>query len=96
MCTLPVPGQDFPSWVRGAGWDKVDVFLQPSWTWGPIGPLHAYDNAYRAVENGFQLLRCSSGGLSGAISPTYTWQVGAAVGGGRELSPLSCDVGIRP
>jgi hypothetical protein len=29
---------------------------------GPIGPLHGYDNGFRAVENGFQLFRCSSGG----------------------------------
>ncbi len=50
----------------------VSLLLQPSWTWGPIGQLHAWDSAVRGVENGFALFRCSSGGLSGYWDATYT------------------------
>ena len=33
--------------------------------WGPIGIVHARMGAQRALENGFTLFRCSSGGVSG-------------------------------
>jgi len=52
---------DFPQWVRKGGREGVSLLLQPSWTWGPLGQLHAYGSAVRAVENGFNLFRCSSG-----------------------------------
>ena len=38
---------------------------------GPIGQYHALDNAVRAVENGFTLFRCSSGGVSGVWDGNY-------------------------
>lgn len=52
---------DFPLWVKEAGRARVALMLQPSWTWGPLGQLHAFDSAIRGVENGFAVFRCSSG-----------------------------------
>lgn len=60
---------DFPSYISQAGAAKVDVFLQPSWTWGAISSRHFDGDAVRAVENGFNLFRCSSEGESGIVDP---------------------------
>ncbi|GFR43434.1 hypothetical protein Agub_g4515 [Astrephomene gubernaculifera] len=48
---------DQPQYVRQAGAAAVQLMLQPSWTWGAVGPRHVASNALRAVENGFTLLR---------------------------------------
>lgn len=64
---------DFPSYLRQAGAAGVNVLLQPSNTWGPIGAYHFRENALRAVENGFTHVRCSSGGYSGAATPFYSF-----------------------
>ena len=56
--------------LKDAGKQNVNIFLQPSWTWGDIGTRHFEDNSIRAVENGFTLLRCSSDGESGIVGPT--------------------------
>ncbi|KAG2501955.1 hypothetical protein HYH03_000453 [Edaphochlamys debaryana] len=60
---------DRPSYIRQAGAARVDLLLQPSWTWGAVPQRHFAANSLRAVENGFTLLRCSSSGVSGAVSP---------------------------
>lgn len=62
---------DFPLYIRQAGEQGVDIMLQPSWTWSAMGERHFYDNALRAVENGFTLFRCSSDGISGIVSPYH-------------------------
>lgn len=62
---------EFPDLIRQAGKLGVDIMVQPSWTWGPVGPLEFDTDAFRAVENGFTLLRCSSVGVSGVVSPFY-------------------------
>lgn len=62
---------DFPLWAKEAGRARVALMLQPSWTWGPLGQLHAFDSAIRGVENGFAVFRCSSGGVSGYWDATY-------------------------
>ena len=49
----------------------MDLLLQPSWTWGPIGPRHFAANALRAVENGATYVRCGSDGVSGVVGPYY-------------------------
>lgn len=56
---------DFPLWAKEAGRARVALMLQPSWTWGPLGQLHAFDSAIRGVENGFAVFRCSSGAVLG-------------------------------
>jgi len=62
---------DFPSYLRQAGSAGVDLLLQPSNTWGPIGAYHFRENALRAVENGFTHVRCNSGGFSGVATPLF-------------------------
>ncbi|KAG1133466.1 hypothetical protein G6F42_001400 [Rhizopus arrhizus] len=61
---------NFPSFIRQASKLGVDVMLQSTWTWGPVGTYHAQTNSIRAVENGFTLFRCASQGLSGIFEPT--------------------------
>ena len=58
---------DYPSYILQAGQQKVDLLLQPSWTWGAILSRHFEGDAVRAVENGFTLFRCSSMGESGVV-----------------------------
>ncbi|KAG2445228.1 hypothetical protein HYH02_008696 [Chlamydomonas schloesseri] len=60
---------DRPLYTRQAGAAHVDLLLQPSWTWGAVGPRHFAANTLRAVENGLTILRCSSAGVSGALGP---------------------------
>ncbi|KAI9482636.1 carbon-nitrogen hydrolase [Zychaea mexicana] len=61
---------NFPWYIRQASRHNVDVMLQASWTWGPIGTYHANSNSLRAVENGITVLRCGSQSLSGVFEPT--------------------------
>jgi apolipoprotein N-acyltransferase len=58
---------DFSQYIRQAGVKKVNIMLQPSWTWNAISSRHFNGDAVRAIENGFNLLRCSSEGESGTI-----------------------------
>ncbi|KAG0337492.1 hypothetical protein BG004_007622 [Podila humilis] len=60
---------DFPNFMAQAGRKKVDILLQPSWTWGSIGRLEATMQSFRAVENGFTLFRCGSWAPSTAYDP---------------------------
>ncbi|KAG0169075.1 hypothetical protein DFQ30_003988 [Apophysomyces sp. BC1015] len=61
---------NYAQFIWQAGRHKVDVMLQASQTWGPMGTYHAQQNAIRAVENGFTLFRCVSEGMSGVFEPT--------------------------
>lgn len=61
---------NFPSLIDQAGQNQVDLMLQASWTWGPIGTFHARGNSLRAIENGFTMLRCGSSGMSGVFTAT--------------------------
>ncbi|CAI5998368.1 unnamed protein product [Closterium sp. NIES-64] len=61
----------FPALIRQAGRQGVDVLLEPSWSWGATGHWLFYGDAVRAAENGLTLLRCSSVGVSGVVSPHY-------------------------
>ncbi|KXZ52334.1 hypothetical protein GPECTOR_10g966 [Gonium pectorale] len=60
---------DRPQYIRAAGAAGADLLLQPSWTWGDVGPRHFAANSLRAIENGLTILRCSSSGVSGVIGP---------------------------
>ncbi|KAG0238808.1 hypothetical protein BGW41_008019 [Actinomortierella wolfii] len=51
---------DFPNFIAQAGKKKVDLLLQPSWTWASIGRLEATMQSFRAVEQGLTLFRCGS------------------------------------
>ena len=58
---------DYPALVRQAGHAGTDIMLGPSDDWSAIDPQHAQRAAFRAVENGFSLVRQSSNGLSTAL-----------------------------
>lgn len=60
---------DFPQYIAQAGFNKVDVFLQPSWNWNAINERHFNGDAVRASENGFNMFRCSSDSTSGNMGP---------------------------
>lgn len=59
---------DHPHYALQAAKAEVDIFLQPSWTWGSVGPRHWIGNQVRAIEGGYNIIRCSSSGVSGSVS----------------------------
>ena len=60
---------DHAHFALQAAKNKADIFLQPSWTWGSVGPRHWTGNQLRAIEGGYSIIRCSSSGVSGSVSP---------------------------
>jgi apolipoprotein N-acyltransferase len=55
---------DFPGYLRQAGRSHVDILLVPSNDWAAIDPWHTQMARLRAIEQGFNLVRHTSGGLS--------------------------------
>lgn len=56
---------DFPLFVkRQVGNKEVDILFDPSGDWKEIDPYHTYMAAFRAIENGFSLVRVTYLGLS--------------------------------
>lgn len=56
---------DFPSFVRRqVGGKGVDILFDPSGDWKGLEPFHTNMMAYRAIENGFSVVRVTSSGLS--------------------------------
>jgi apolipoprotein N-acyltransferase len=55
---------DFPKLLQEAGRQGVDVLLAPSNDWKEIDPWHSHMARLRAVEQGFNMVRHVSGGLS--------------------------------
>jgi apolipoprotein N-acyltransferase len=55
---------DWPGLIRQAGKADVDIMLAPSNDWKPIRKLHSRMASFRAIENGFSLLRATGNGLS--------------------------------
>jgi apolipoprotein N-acyltransferase len=58
---------DFPGMIRQAGQAGADLLLGPSDDWQAIDPAHTQKVTFRAVENGFSLVREASKGLSMAV-----------------------------
>ena len=58
---------DFPYLSRQAGQAHVDLMLVPSNDWRAIDPWHTQDITFRAIENGFSLVRQTSNGLAIAV-----------------------------
>jgi len=57
---------DFPWLLRQAGDLRADILLAPSNDWREIDPWHTHMARFRAIEQGFNLIRHTSGGLSAA------------------------------
>lgn len=58
---------DFPQLLAQAGSMKTDILLAPSNDWRAIDPWHTKMAAFRAVEQGFNLVRQVHTGLSMAV-----------------------------
>jgi len=57
---------DFPQLLAQAGALRADVMLDPSNDWRAIDPWHTQMVSFRAIEQGFNLIRQTSQGLSAA------------------------------
>ncbi len=55
---------DFPTIIRQAGQQNVDILLSPALEWEGINPMHGEMSAFRAVENGLVVIRQADQGLS--------------------------------
>ena len=61
---------DFPSLIRQAGKNNVEFMLVPSYDWRGIAPFHSHMAVFRAVENGFSLVRAAGdSGMSISSDP---------------------------
>jgi apolipoprotein N-acyltransferase len=58
---------DFPQLLAQAGALRTDVMLDPSNDWRAIDPWHTQMASFRAIEQGFNLIRQTSQGLSSAF-----------------------------
>jgi apolipoprotein N-acyltransferase len=57
---------DFPSLIAQAGKQSVDIMLSPAGDWAGIDPRHTQMAQFRAIEEGFNLVRQANLGLSAA------------------------------
>lgn len=58
---------DFPLLLAQAGADRIDILLDPSNDWQAIDPWHTEMASFRALEQGVNLVRQTSHGLSAAF-----------------------------
>ncbi|NNF33745.1 MAG: hypothetical protein HKN68_06535 [Saprospiraceae bacterium] len=58
---------DFTALLNSAGSKEIDIMLVPAWDWKAIDPLHARMAVFRAIENGFSMVRQTGEGLSIAV-----------------------------
>jgi apolipoprotein N-acyltransferase len=58
---------DYPQLLAQAGTIKVDMILDPSNDWRAIDPWHTQMASFRAIEQGTNLIRQTSKGLSAAF-----------------------------
>lgn len=63
---------DFPMLVRQARRQGVDVLAIPANDWRAITPMHGQMARFRAIENGFTIVRAASNGLSLIADSTGT------------------------
>lgn len=59
--------EDFPSFIRKAGQAGADILFGPSEDWREVLSIHTNAITFRAVENGFSLVRCTYEGLTMAV-----------------------------
>jgi apolipoprotein N-acyltransferase len=58
---------DFPNLLAQAGASRTDILLDPSNDWPAIDPWHTQMASFRAIEQGFNLVRPTSRGLSASF-----------------------------
>jgi apolipoprotein N-acyltransferase len=76
---------DYPQVPAQAGQMGADIVMDPSNDWPAIDPLHTHMASFRAIEQGFNLVRQTSGGLSAAFD--YQGRRLAAVDDPRGAGP---------
>jgi apolipoprotein N-acyltransferase len=78
--------EDFPSFIRKAGQAGADILFGPSEDWREILSIHTQAISFRAVENGFSLVRCTFEGLTMAVD--YQGRVLTATDDFRNKEPV--------
>ncbi len=58
---------DYPNYIRKAGQAGADLLFNPSEDWREILSIHTPLITFRAIENGFSLIRCTYDGLTIAV-----------------------------
>ena len=61
----------YPHYLRQAAVRDIDLLLVPSWDTISYTPLFTFSSGYRAVENGFTMIRITGDGHSAVIDPYY-------------------------
>jgi apolipoprotein N-acyltransferase len=61
----------FPQYIRQAAAKNIDILFVTAYDGSAYTPLHAFNNGYRAVENGFTMVRITGDGYSAVIDPYY-------------------------
>lgn len=88
---------DFPGHLKQAGDLDADIMLIPSNDWREIDPWHSHMARFRAIEQGFNMVRHVSNGLS--VATDYHGRVLASmdhfVGDQREMVALVPTRGVR-
>ena len=84
---------DFPRLLAQAGAFGADLVLSPAHDWRAIDPRHTEMASFRAIEEGFNLVRQSDGGLSAAYD--YKGHTLAAADNAFRDVALTAQVPIR-
>jgi apolipoprotein N-acyltransferase len=80
---------DFPDLIRQAGQAGVDILLAPYKDWESIRVQHAQMAIFRAVENGFAIVRPSLSGISTIIDAQGRVQAQADAFGAGEPTAVA-------
>ena len=59
---------DFPQLINQLSNKEIDLMLVPGNDWSEVSPYHTYVASFRAIENGFNLVRAASHGLSASFN----------------------------
>jgi apolipoprotein N-acyltransferase len=59
---------DFPSYIQQVNKMNIDIMLVPGNDWREISPYNTYVSSIRAIEQGFNMVRAASQGLSAAFN----------------------------
>ncbi|KAJ3416461.1 hypothetical protein HDV05_001619 [Chytridiales sp. JEL 0842] len=59
----------FPGYTYKLGWGGVDLLVLVGHEWGPVSPLMLKLTPARAIENGINILHCTSSGINAAFNP---------------------------
>lgn len=86
---------DFPWLIRRAGAQRVALLIGPSDDWRAIEQTHAHMAVFRAIENGFSLLRPANNGISEAVDAYGRVRTISASSEGGQHPPMIAALPIR-